>query len=67
MEAKPVKKTESIAGTYVYDKKLKKVVKVSSCIPKVASKSRAGAGDFPTSAGPCGRTECGGGSCAMNN
>ncbi|MBI3548407.1 MAG: hypothetical protein HY078_05070 [Elusimicrobia bacterium] len=47
-------------GTYVYDKALGKVVKVSNDVPKVASKSKSRAPE----SGPCGRSACGGGRCA---
>lgn len=52
-------------GTYVYDPKLRKVVKVSSKIPSVASKAKAlPACGLPEGEGsPCG-TECGG-ACPM--
>ena len=49
-------------GSYVFNKELNRVVKISSAIPKVASHgSEATSEDV----GPCGREECGGGSCAM--
>lgn len=56
------KKKESAGGTYVYDKKLRRVVKVSDRVPKVASKGRGNA----SATGPCGRpkSSCGGGGCA---
>lgn len=54
MTAKTKKKSPSIAGTYVYDKELGKVVQVSDRIPKVASKGRGAAPE----AGPCGRSAC---------
>lgn len=61
-------KAESITGSYVYDPKLGKVVKVSDRVPGVSSK---GGKDFPCGADssggdlPCGQGECGGGSCGM--
>ena len=64
MRTKSKKKssTDSTGGTYVYDKKLGRVVKVSDRIPKVASKGRGAASEM----GPCGRPRagCGGGSCS---
>jgi len=62
---KPSQK-DAATGTYVYDPKLKKVVKVSSDIPSVASKASGGtdAGSFPSGDNPCGGT-CGTGSCPM--
>lgn len=61
-----------VTGTYVYDERLDRLVKVSDRIPRVASKAgKAGAegnceapeGGF----GDCGRSACGGGSCAMDD
>jgi hypothetical protein len=49
----------SIGGTYVYDKELGRLVKISDRVPKVASKGRSG-----PQAGPCGPSACGGGRCA---
>ena len=54
------KKRETPGGTYVYDQKLGKVVKVSDRVPKVASKSSK----LSMEVGPCGRSACGGGRCA---
>lgn len=51
----------SNTGTYVYDKKLGKVVKVSDRVPKAASKK--GGASAPET-GPCGRSACAGGRCA---
>lgn len=58
-----------VTGTYVYDEKLDRLVKVSDRIPRVASKAgkageacEAPEGDL----GACGRSACGGGSCAMD-
>lgn len=58
------KKKESAGGTYVYDKELGRVVKISDRVPKVASKGRGGARSSPE-VGPCGRprSSCGGGRC----
>ena len=62
----PGKAADGATGTYVYDPKLKKVVKVSSDIPSVASKASgsADAGSFPSGDNPCGGA-CGTGSCPM--
>jgi hypothetical protein len=62
----PEKTADDATGTYVYDPTLKKVVKVSSDIPSVASKASgpAGAGSFPSGDNPCGGA-CGTGSCPM--
>jgi len=49
-KTKPI--SPSVAGTYVYDEELGKVVQVSTRIPKVASKG--GAPDAPS----CGRGSC---------
>ena len=60
---KKAPKDSSIGGTYVYDKELGKLVKVSDRVPKVASKR-------PTPApmgGGCGRGGgCGGGRCGSS-
>ena len=48
-------------GTYVYDPALGKIVKVSGRVPKIASHGKNVSAD---DAGPCGRSECAGGSCA---
>ena len=53
-------KTEEVTGTYVFDKKTGKIVKLSGRVPKVSSKSGKGASDMP---GPCGMGPCGGGAC----
>ena len=57
---------DSMGGTYVYDKVLGKVVKVSDRVPKVASKASGGSLSSADDARPCGRpqSQCGGGSCA---
>jgi hypothetical protein len=63
-----MKKTKDEAtGTYIFDKKLGKVVKVSSQIPSVAAKASARpACGIPEGEGsPCG-TECGG-ACPMGD
>lgn len=52
---------DDIAGTYVYDKELGKVVKVSDRIPGVSSKK--GRGSPKSSSGPCGGGPCGSGAC----
>jgi hypothetical protein len=57
-------KYDRAGGTYVYDKALGEVVKISGDIPKVASKSSGKSFGPGPAAGPCGRTECGGGRCA---
>ena len=60
--ASKIKKDETAGGTYVYDKELGEIVKISDRVPKVASKSSRRS---PSSAaGPCGRSACGGGRCA---
>ena len=52
-------------GTYVYDKKLGKVVKVSDHVPGVSSKGQGGGFDMP-SGGEGGCAGCpSGGSCGM--
>lgn len=56
---------DGIGGTYVYDKELGKVVKVSDRIPRVSSKK--GRSTAKSSESPCGRSVCGGGGCAMPN
>jgi hypothetical protein len=52
----------SKTGTYIYDKELGKVVKVSDRVPKAASKK----GKRLAEAGPCGRSACAGGRCASS-
>ena len=64
MRAKTTKKQpqpalNQVAGTYVYDKDLDRVVKVSNRVPKVASKGKASAA---AAVGPCGRV-CDSGRC----
>lgn len=54
------KKKESVGGTYVYDKKLRRLVKVSDRVPKVASKG----GSPAPRGGPCGGGPCGRGACS---
>lgn len=54
---------DGATGTYVYDPALKKVVKVSSDIPSVASKASGGGGPA-SDVSSCGGT-CGTGSCPM--
>lgn len=46
-------------GTYKYDAKLKRLVKVSDGVPGI----KKGGSPAP-SAGSCGRSACGGGRCA---
>ena len=66
----PAVRPKSVAGTYVYDPELDRIVKVSNRIPGVAAKANRGLGEggnegeFGGESG-CNRTECGGGSCAM--
>lgn len=50
-------------GTYVYDKKRRKMVRLSARIPKVSSKT----GRTPQA--PCGRprSACGGGGCGSGS
>lgn len=55
---------ESEAGTYAFDKTSGKLVKISDRIPGVSGRKRAPQADAPGPAGPCGRMECGGGTCA---
>lgn len=57
--AKKSKPSESVTGTYRYDKDRGEIVLVSSGTPKVASKGRSSAPDMP----PCGGGGCGGGRC----
>lgn len=47
------------AGTYVYDKELGRVVRISDRIPGLSRRGRASA-----EPGPCGRQACAGGVCA---
>lgn len=54
---------QSITGTYKYDPKLGRVVKVSDRVPGL-KKSGGGSSDPGAEVGPCGRSECGGGTCA---
>ncbi len=51
----------SHTGTYVFDEKKGKVVKVSDRVPKAASKK--GKGASAPEVGPCGRSACAGGRC----
>lgn len=60
----PAAGPESKAGTYAYDKASGKLVKISDRIPGVSGRKRAPSADASAQAGPCGRTECGGGACA---
>ena len=41
-------KADGTTGTYVYDKKLGKVVKVSDHVPGVSSKGQGGGFDMPS-------------------
>lgn len=60
--AKPALRAERGAtGTYVYDEASDRVVKISDRIPSVSAKGKAKAS---AAVGPCGRSQCGGGSCA---
>ena len=54
MKTKIKRTSPAVAGTYVYDEKLGKVVQVSDRIPKVASKS----GGSPEPGPSCGRGSC---------
>ncbi len=57
---------EDSTGTYVYDKKLGKVVKVSQRIPSISAKGTGG--DFSDDMGspPCGNDACpSAGTCGM--
>lgn len=56
-------KRESGSGKYRFDRKLGRLVKVSDRIPGVSARGESAGAE----AGPCGRTECGGGSCAMDD
>lgn len=56
----------SNTGTYVYDKKLNKVVKISDRIPKISSREAKEDSDFSESS-PCGREECSEGTCAAGD
>lgn len=49
------KALESVTGTYAYDKKLGRLVKVSDRVRRRAK---------PPEVGPCGRSACAGGRCA---
>ena len=65
MNKKKTTLSEEPTGTYVFDKKLGKVVKVSSRIPAVSNKSQgaASSGDFSP---PCGNSSCpSAGTCGM--
>lgn len=53
-------KKSAPTGTYKYDAKLKRLVKVSDGVPGL---KKAGSVPAP-SGGPCGRSACGGGRCA---
>jgi len=46
-------KTDDTTGTYVYDQRLGKLVKVSSRVPKVSSKGQGGGLDDMPSGGGC--------------
>lgn len=56
------KKETSVVGTYVYDKKLGRLVKVSDRIPRVSARSQssddASCGQGACASGPCGRGMC---------
>ena len=55
----PKNKTDGATGTYRFDKKKGKIVRVSDRVPKVASKGKG-----PSSSLPCGGSgPCGGGRC----
>ncbi|MFA6092562.1 MAG: hypothetical protein WCU88_03765 [Elusimicrobiota bacterium] len=65
-KAKKTPKKNDPTGTYVYDPKLGKVVKVSSDIPSVASKAgdKTACGAKSPFDAPCGGGDCGG-SCGL--
>ena len=50
--------TESVTGTYRYDKERGEIVRVSAKTPKVASKGRSAAPSAPCGGGGCGRGRC---------
>lgn len=50
-----------VTGSYIFDRALGKVVKVSSDIPKVASQGVSESA--PEASSPCGPEACGGGGC----
>ena len=52
--ATKTKNRQSAGGTYIYDDKLGKVVKVSDRVPKVASKGKSRSAET----GPCGKSAC---------
>jgi hypothetical protein len=58
---------DDTTGTYVFDKKLGKVVKVSSRVPRVSSKGQGGSfDDMPSGGAGDGCAGCpSGGSCGM--
>ena len=57
--ARKIPTDRAATGTYRYDKKSGKVVRVSDRVPKVASKAKG-----PSQELPCGRRgPCGGGGC----
>jgi len=57
----PKRPDSGATGTYVYDEKTDRIVKVSDRIPSVASKGKGGSSDSPKTP-PCGGG-CGGGVC----
>jgi hypothetical protein len=60
------KKEEDTTGTYVFDKTLGKVVKVSGRIPSVSSKGKGGDFSADTPMPPCGQGSCpSAGTCGM--
>ena len=54
---------KKITGTYVYDKDLNKVIKVSDRIPGVSAKKEGGSVEGL----PCGQSQCHGGTCPMKD
>jgi len=63
----PIPRTpaDDSTGTYVFDKKLGKVVKVSSRIPAVAAKGKDGSESDGAPSLPCGRDSCDSNACGM--
>jgi hypothetical protein len=59
------KEMTSVTGTYRYDKKLKRVVKISDHIPSLSFRAAEFDSSESQDVGPCGKEECAGGTCAM--
>ena len=53
----------TVTGTYVFDKELNKVVKVSDDIPGVSAKGKQSGGDMEG----CDPSSCGNGMCPMRS